>query len=255
MRRFSELTVNELRLSLFEMRQYWFETILSIGMMTAVFVGLFFGIKYFVLAGDAGQSLNGLVFGYIIWSFASSTYQSASSSIVQDTQTGVLEQLFLCPDGFIKLMSARVVAGALFGIVLLLVLALLAMALTNNWLDLNFPLLFLSLFAGAPALVGVGFAMSGLTLIFKRVETLAMILSIAFIGLVALDGLPFGPASLLPFTPAVSLSRMLALDGTSPALVEVGIVAANSLIYLILGLMIFRFCERQAKRRNLIGIY
>lgn len=255
MRRFAELTFNELRLSLYEMRQYWFETVLSISVMTAVFVGLFFGIKHLVLAGDAGQSLNGLVFGYILWSFASSTYQSASSSIVQDTQTGVLEQLFLCPDGFIKLMSARVLAGTLFGIVVLVVLALLAMTLTGNWLEMSFPLLFLSLFAGAPALVGVGFAMSGMALVFKRIETLAMMLSIAFMGLVALNGLPLGPTSLLPFTPAVSLARMLALDGTLPSLVNVVIVASNSMIYLILGLMVFRVCERHAKRKNLIGMY
>ena len=255
MRRFADLTLNELRLSLYEMRQYWFETVLSISVVTAVFVGLFFGIKHFVLAGDAGQSLNGLVFGYILWSFASSAYQSASSSITQDTQTGVLEQLFLCPDGFVKLMSARVVAGALFGIVMLLILALLAMALTGNWLDLNFPLLFLALFAGAPALVGVGFAMGGLTLVFKRVETLALMLSIAFIGLVALDGLPFGFASLLPFTPAVSLSKMVALEATLPSLGDAVTVAANSLIDLIIGLAVFRVCERHAKRKNLIGMY
>ena len=255
MRRFADLTLNELRLSLYEMRQYWFETVLSISVMTVVFVGLFFGIKHFVLAGDTGQSLNGLVFGYILWSFASSAYQSASSSITQDTQTGVLEQLFLCPDGFVKLMSARVVAGALFGIVMLLILAFLAMSLTGNWLDINFPLLFLALFAGAPALVGVGFAMGGLTLVFKRVETLALMLSIAFIGLVALDGLPFGFASLLPFTPAVSLSKMVALEATLPSLGDAVTVAANSLIDLIIGLAVFRVCERHAKRKNLIGMY
>lgn len=255
MRRFAELSLNELRLSLYEMRQYWFETVLSISVVTAIFVGLFFGIKHFVLAGDSGQSLNGLVFGYILWSFASSAYQSASSSIAQDTQTGVLEQLFLCPDGFIKLISARVLAGVLFGILTLVVLALLAMALTGNWLELNFPLLFLALLAGAPALVGVGFAMGGLTLVFKRVETLAMMLSITFIGLVALEGLPFSLASLLPFTPAVSLSKMLALEGVMPSLVDAVIVASNSLIYLGLGLVVFRVCERQAKRRNLVGMY
>lgn len=255
MRRFADLIINELRLSLYEMRQYWFETVLSICVMTGIFVGLFFGIKHLVLAGDSGQNLDGLVFGYILWVFASSAYSSASSSIAQDTQTGVLEQLFLCPDGFVKLMSARVIAGALFGIVMLLVLALLAMTLTGNWLNLNFPLLFLALFAGAPALMGVGFAMAGLTLVFKRVATLTMMLSIALVGLVALDGLPFGTASLLPFTPAVSLSKMIALNANIPSLVDMIVVASNSLIYLMLGLMVFRVCERQAKRKNLIGIY
>ena len=97
MSQFINLCINETKLGFYEMKQYWFESVAGIVMMTAVFLGLFFGIKTFLLTGDDTSSLDGLLFGYILWSFSTSAYSSVTSSIIEDNQKGFLEQLFLCP--------------------------------------------------------------------------------------------------------------------------------------------------------------
>ena len=96
---------------------------------------------------------------------------------------------------------------------------------------------------------------SGLALIFKRVETVGALLSIGLMGLVALDGLPFNSFTLLPFVAGSSLARDMVLDGGVFDLTSMIIIVLNSAVYLALGIVFFKYCERQAKRRNLIGQY
>ena len=96
---------------------------------------------------------------------------------------------------------------------------------------------------------------SGLALIFKRVETIGAMLSLGLMGLVALDGLPFNVYTLLPFVAGSSLAREIVLLDQPFVFQHLLIVVANSVIYLGLGIGFFRYCEAQAKKRNLIGQY
>ena len=249
------LFTNELRLHLIEMRQYWFETVTGLIFMCAVFIGLFYGIKSFVVDANSGSSLDGLLFGFLLWSFASQAYQSVTRSIIEDTQKGYIEQLFLSPRGFTGVMLSKVLVELLSGILFVTLLAYVTMWLTGNWLDLNLPALYACLLLAAPSLVGVGFLISGLALVFKRVETIGAMLSLALMGLVALDALPLNGFTLLPFAAGASLAREWVLQGLPLNGQHVILVAGNSVLYFALGLFAFKRLEALAKRRNLIGQY
>ncbi len=246
---------NELRVQLIEMRQYWFETFSSSLVVIGVFVGLFFGIKSMVPGMQESGSLDGLLFGFLLWSFATGAYNTVTDSIIEDTHKGFIEQLFLCPAGFVQLMLVRTVAGLFSGYLFTILFVLLAMAFTGNWIEINFFTLFFLLALAAPSLVGLGFVISGLALLFKKVATVGMLMTMAFMGLVALDGLPFNLFSLLPFVPGASLAREVILGQQPINLVHLGIVALNSLVYLVVGLLVFRRMEAKAKQLNLIGKY
>ncbi|NMH60136.1 ABC transporter permease [Alteromonas ponticola] len=250
-----DLFINETKVHFFEMRQYWFETVTALLMIVGIFVGLFFGVKSLMPGMSEGDSLDGLVFGFLLWSFASSAYNAVAKSIIEDTQKGYIEHLFMCPAGFSKLMLTRTLAELIIGYGYLILIAFVAMWATDNWIDINFFWLFCLLMLAAPSLVGLGFLISGLALLFKKVETVGMMLSLAFMGLVALDGLPFNIFTLLPFVPGASLARDVIVAQQPVNLVHVGIVALNSLVYCLVGLMVFRRMEKLAKQRNLIGKY
>lgn len=250
------LIENESRLQLFELRQYWFETVLSLLAMTAIFVGLFYGLRLYGSNAFGGEkSLDHVLFGYILWIFASGAYSSANASINDDAQKGILEQLFLCPSGFRRLMVARSLAGLLMLMLTVVIMSYLAMWLTGTWVKINFVALLTLLLLGAPSLFGIGFVVSGLTLIFKRASTLGALLTLALVGLVALDGLPLNSLSALPFTPTVSLAKHVVFNTDPVSYIDVAVVVANSLAYFVLGLFVFGACESYAKRNNLIGIY
>ena len=249
------LLINELKLQYYEIRQYWFETVSGLILVLLVFVGLFYGIKGFVVEQGDNQSLDGLVFGFILWNFASGAYGSATKTLIEDNQKGYLEQLFLCPQGFVSLILHRSITDNLTSVVIVTIIAYLAMALTNNWLDINFPIMYGILFLAAPSLVGFGLIMCGLALLFKRVETIGAFLTIGLMGLVALDGIPFNVFTLLPFVPGVSMAREVVLNQSPFVWTHLWMVVANSTVYLIVGIVTFRFFERKAKQRNLIGQY
>ena len=202
----THLLVNEMRLQWYEMRQYWFETLSGLMFITGVFLGLFYGIKGFVLEQGDGQSLDGLLFGFLLWTFASGTYGSVTKSVIEDTQKGYIEQLFLCPNGFISLMLYRSFSESIVGLVILTVIAYIVMAITGNWLNINFAYFYGILLLSAPSLVGFGLMISGLALLFKRVETVGAMLTLAIMGLVALDGLPLNVFTFLPFVSGASLA-------------------------------------------------
>jgi len=138
---------------------------------------------------------------------------------------------------------------------LLTVIAYVVMAITGNWLDINFAYFYGILLLSAPSLVGFGLIISGLALLFKRVETVGALLTLALMGLVALDGLPLNVFTFLPFVPGASLARDIVLDQSLFRFEHLLIVIANSLVYLVGGMVVFRMFEKQAKKRNLIGQY
>lgn len=249
------LLINETRLQIFEMRQYWFETLSGLIMICAVFIGLFYGMKSFVVESQSDGTLDGLLFGFLMWSFASQAYHSITRSIIDDTQKGYIEQLFLCPGGFMSVMFARVLVEMAYGMIFVTCLAYITMALTGNWLTINFVYFYAIMLLAAPSLIGLGLLISGLALVFKRVETVGALFTFAFMGLVAVDALPFNLFSMLPFTPGSSLARDIVLEGQALDLQHLLILVVNSVFYLGVGLVTFTVFEKIAKKRNLIGQY
>ncbi|MCJ8274952.1 MAG: ABC transporter permease [Psychrosphaera sp.] len=252
---FSALVANETKLQVYEMKQYWFETISSLVMMCAVFAGLFYGVKSFTNPGDGATSLDGLVFGFLLWIFALSAYSSITKSLVEDNQKGFLEQLFLCPQGITQLMLARALVEMLWSMVFVTLLAWITMALTGNWIDLNFFYFYLLMLISSLSLIGLGFIVCGLALNFKKVGTIAALFNVAFMGLVAIDALPLNVFALLPFTAGASLSRDIILQNEPLNLTHLAIVASNSAVYLGVGIYLFKRLVKRAKRLNLIGQY
>lgn len=249
------LIVNEMRLQWYEMRQYWFETVSGLVFVCAIFLGLFYGIKSFVISEGEEQTLDGLLFGFLLWTFASSAYGSITKSIIEDTQRGYIEQLFLCPQGIVQLLLSRAFAEMVVGFVILIAVAHLVMFITGNWLSINFLYLYALLLLSSPSLIGLGLIMSGLALVFKKVETISAMLTLGLMGLVALDAFPLNPMTFLPFVPGASLTRDVILHQATMDYQHLTILLANSLIYLSVGWWVFSLCVNAAKKRNLIGRY
>ncbi len=249
------LLINEAKLLGHELRQYWFETVLGLGVMIGVFCGLFYGISMASDGNTNASSMEGLVFGFLLWSFASGTYNTVASNIIEDNQKGVLEQLFMSPIGFSQLMLVRAVVQMAWSLLLLLVVSHLVMAATGVWLEINFLLLFAVLLLGAPALLGLSFFLSSFALVFKKISALVAIIHIALIAIVALDALPLNGFSFLPFAPGASLARDLVLNHSDVVMTDVLVVLANAAFYMALGLITFMKMETLAKRKNLLSQY
>lgn len=246
---------NEVKLQVFDMRQYWFEALAGLVVVSGLFTALFYGVKSFAFEGAEGQSLDGLVFGFLLWAFASAAYMSVTKTVVEDTQKGYIEQLFINPKGFTAILFVKAMVELLSALMFMTLMAYLVMWFTGNWLDIDFARFFLVLIIAAPSLIGLGLFVSGFALVYKRVDTIGQMLALALMALVALEGLPFGPVSLLPFTPGVSLAKSWVLHQGDFNVQDILIVITNSAFYFALGSIVFKHFEKVAKRKNLIGQY
>lgn len=129
------------------------------------------------------------------------------------------------------------------------------MALTGAWLAINFVTFYAIMLLAAPSLIGLGFIMCGLTLVFKRIEAVSALMNFALMAVVAVVALPFNLFSLLPFAAGNSLAREVVLNSGEFNLSAVSVVTVNSLVYFVIGMAVFVVFERIAKKRNLIGQY
>jgi ABC-2 type transport system permease protein len=114
--------------------------------------------------------------------------------------------------------------------------------------------------------VGYSLILGGLTLLFKRLEMLKELFQIVVLifggVLVPLERMPGWMATIarfLPLTPGVEVLRKTLLDGVSlGTLANDGTLlwlVGSAAAYLVLGIVIFRWCERIAKRRGTLRQY
>jgi len=111
---------------------------------------------------------------------------------------------------------------------------------------------------------GLGFALAGLTLVYKRIGGglhLLWQMLVFFTGALAPITHPMlgGFAKLLPLTWGISALRANILDGAGSAeLWQSGLwqgLLINTLIYLILGVVLFTWGERSARQQGALAHY
>lgn len=241
--------------SLISMKRYAFDT--ATGMITVylMFLIIFYGLKYFAGSQFDGSSLDTIIVGYIMWMFAISAYSSTSSLILLESQQGTLEQLFMSPAGFHKLMFVRLVVG--FGISILLnaCLLFLTMLTSGRWLDIPYLQVLVLITLAVPAVYGLGYIFGGMALLFKRIESALHILQFGLIALVSIAAYPINSLSFLPFSAGAYTVNRVIVHGESFELWWYGFVGLNSVFYFLLGISIFRYFEKRAMKLNVLGHY
>ncbi len=206
-----------------------------------------------------------LLLGFVGYIFFHMQTNRLFWGLLGEMQSGTLEQMYLSPLPSwlltIGLEAAAVVEAVLSALVLALLINLVvSVTIPLQWAAL-LPLIMLVLGS-----VGYSLILGGLTLLFKRLEVLKELFQtvvLIFGGvLVSLDRMPGWMATIarfLPLTPGVEVLRKLLL-----AQVSLGTLAGDgtllwlvgsAAVYLVLGIVIFRWCERIAKRQGTLGQY
>lgn len=255
-----ELLLAELKRTWIQFIRYPAEVIAGLVIITSVFYGLFLSARY--MAGPSfnfGDRLDAVVVGYVLWTLTLYIINDIAIGLQSEAQTGTLEQVFLSPFGAPRVFLARAIASLVLRLTLIVGILAILMAITGRMLSfpptLIFPLLTL-LMAG----YGLAFVMGACALVFKRVQQVLGIFQFVLLFLLAAPveewSGPLLPLRyLLPMLPSTGLlrdlmARRLPLDWNTLIL-----ALLNGLIYLGLGLLLFRWAEGVAKRRGILGGY
>ncbi len=238
---------------------YMFNLVSSIITMCVVFLLMFYGVKA-VGAGalSLGDTLGGLFTGYIAWMIAIIGYQDLAYNVTNEAQTGTLEQLYITPVGYKCLAFFTQTFNAILNLSVVLTVTAIMMLFTGQRLNLDILSLlpvFIAIYVQA---CGLGFALAGLALIFKRIQSVFQIVTFGVVGLFAVPWDVFPWAKYLPFTMGQHVMKKVMMENVRLAAVpfcDLGVLAVATVLYLAVGLGLFTLAENKAKSSGLLGQY
>jgi ABC-2 type transport system permease protein len=253
--KFVNLIVAEAKMLYWSLRRYMFNTVAMLVVMFLIFMGMFWGIKSIGGSGVTGDSLDSMLVGYVLWVSAMLALQNTGTEITSESMRGTLEQLYLSPMGADKIFFVKAVINMVFNFVFITAMLYLSMAATGRWMNVNLPYLYGMVLLSTLSLVGISFMIGGIGLIHKRIGSLIGILSFGLIGLMLLPTYPMTPYAFLPFVAGAAAVRNSIVRGHVYPVWWYLFIIGNSLIYLLVGLFVFKKMEKKARRLNKMGQY
>ncbi|HHY34243.1 MAG TPA: hypothetical protein GX510_01185 [Firmicutes bacterium] len=239
--------------------RYWFNMLSGVITLFIIFLMLFMGTKA-VGAGafNLGETLEGLFTGYVVWMVVMMGFQDLAWGVTNEAQTGTLEQLYLSPMGYKWIGVFMQSCNMLLNLVFMAVMVALMALLTGQSIHLDGVSLVPLFVATYLQANGLGFALAGLALIYKRIAAFFQVVQFAVIGLLVIPWNKFPWAKYLPFSMGRHLLQRVMIDGVrlwQLPLSQIAILLLVTVISLGLGLALFALAETKAKTKGLLGQY
>jgi ABC-2 type transport system permease protein len=242
-----------------EMRRYAFDTLSGLITLVLFFLLIFYGARALLGGGTAsGGTLEQIVVGYFVWILAIFTFSDSGMELNQEAQVGTLEQQSMSPMGLPRVIVTNFAAAFLFQLVILFGMLVLMMAISGRWLTLNLGTLLPLLLLTVIGIQGIGLMAGGLAVVFKRMQSALQILQFVFVLWIAAPLDRFGWVKYLPLRWGTELIQRSMIEGTSLFSMPAGDVVflvLNSVAWFVVGLAVFKYFERVARDRALLGHY
>lgn len=237
------------------LRRYWLNTVGGLVTNYVMFAVVFFGGQS-AAPGALTDSLPGIIVGFFVWSMSWRAFQLPAQRIMQEARWGTLEQLYASPQGLGRVLSIRMVVTLAVSLVTGSLVLVAMMATTSRWLALDFvtvvPLVVVTLLSA----VGLGFAFGGLALLYKRIESVFLVVQFLFLaGLAAPDTLL---TNLLPLALGADLLTTAMREGVrlwALPTADLALAAVVAASYLVVGIVAFKAALTRARRRGVMGHY
>lgn len=255
-------TFNETYKRLLIFWDYKFDALTQVVVIGIIFIG-----ASFLLGGGQfnPQQLTALFIGYVVWLYARIVIMSTSGDLVGEAQAGTLEQMYMTPAPTEMLVLGRVLATLITTTLMVLTTAIALILILRINVPLRWeevPVLLLTL-AG---LFGFSLMLGGATLVFKQTEALADLIQNALLfltgSLLPVSRFPDWLATIartLPITQGIDVLRNILLNGQSlsSAWANGSLVwlVIHSSLYLIVGWIIFKWCESIARKQGSLSHY
>ena len=247
-------------------RRYFFEASVGMVMLYITFMGIYFAVRKLAIGGEGMTIASYQLVGFFLWTIAISTIGIFSDDIGGSAVIGVIEQIFLSPNGLLRYIVCKAIGRTLIQIVPLSILLMIVLSTTGIRLILDPAGIITILLLTIAGFYGLGLLFGGLVLRFKRIGPLTIMVRGALLfvtgAIIPIDKFPLPlqmAAGLFPMTQGLIMLRKITVNGNSLwALIQSGdmlILIINSLGYLILGLVVFKIMENLSRNKGVMGVY
>ena len=241
-----------------ELLRYLPNTISLIVTFYAIFLMLFLGISVIGDPASADANLRFVIVSNAFWFLLLMGASSMGWEITTEATRGTLEQLAMSPMGLRLILFTRMLGTLVVYLAITVLMLFLTMLTAGQWLSFDLPLLAAVLIPTFVAVIGLGYVVAGLALVFKQISALLQVLQFVFLAFafVPLSAAPW--LELAPVVKGIDMVRSALIDGATLADFAARdwlSLAANGTVYLLLGLLAFGLAERRATGRGLLGQY
>ena len=187
---------------------------------------------------------------YIIVWIILNTFFTMSKLITNEIKEGTLEIVYTSQYGFIKILFSNIILNIIICILVLLLLFIVNNFITGVLDNVNFLELIFVITIGLFSLYGVGLAIAGITLLAKEIDTILFIVKfVAAYCIIRFDNVfvPFSTAKNM----IVEIVSYGSLDGEN-MLLSIAFLLLNSLIYFVLGVIVYKIIEKYALKKSCI---
>lgn len=225
----------QLKKTLIYLKRYYVNSLGQFLIFFVVFVLIFLGYRGFAGGSEMyGTGLSNIITGYLLWMLALVAYSEIAYSLYSEAREGTLEQLYMSPLGYTRITVTNLIASLLAQIFMFGLMVLTMVLVTGQRLNFDLASLLPLFIVFLLPVIGIGFSLGGLQLIFKRVQSILQIIQFALIGAIATP-IEFGWTKLLPCTLASELVRRVTVEELSLVelpLAQFWLALGTGLVYL-----------------------
>jgi ABC-2 type transport system permease protein len=251
------LFANVLR-DLILLKRYLPNTLSEIVTSYAIFLMFFLGIQVVGSPERMGDNSAYLIVSMFLWFLSMSAMSGVGWEITNEATTGTLEQLYMSPVPAWVILLSRMIGSLFVNVFVLALVLFLSMLTAGRWLTFDVftlvPLFALLL----TCMLGIGFAVAGLALIYKQINSFLQIAQFGIFGLVSVPVTLSPWLELLPVVRGSSMIREAMTDGKHLldfATTDWLFLLMNAAVYFAAGILVYKLAERRAMARGLLGKY
>ncbi|WEL20955.1 ABC transporter permease [Halorhabdus sp. BNX81] len=227
-------------------------------LVTLIFFGLiFYGGR--LVAGQAiTDSIAGLIVGYFLWTLAQGSYYGITSAIQAEASWGTLERHFMTPFGFGPVILAKSIAVILRTFLTSAVVLAAMLVMTGRSIELPVVTVIVVATLAVASVFGLGLAMGGLSVLYKRINNLVNLLQFVFIALISAPVFEIPWTRALPLVQGSALLQVVMRDGVRLWELDplaLAILVGTAGLYLGAGYAMFVLTTRRARRLGVLGDY
>lgn len=255
-------------------KRYYLDSIAEIVSYLILFTGLFYTI--FQQTTDYEAMLFQLLSGIFIWYVGINSIAVFSFILQEEMQLGTLEQIYLTRTSLTKMLLGRALATFVFdsigglGLTFLTFMAISLFSSTNSMFfeifsSLNWFYFILYIVITMVGIYGFSFLLAGLSIVYKKISAITVILNYIFLYFTGitlanstLPGVVDIFSKLLPITwGVINIQDIFSKDKLSDFILNYDFLflILNSILYLIIGLIVFKLMLAKAKKDGNLGSY
>lgn len=211
---------------------------------------LYFFLVDYLQIENMSENVTLLLFMSTIILSSNDSLNSTGKAVEEERKQGTLEQIYLSPIPFHLILLTRNMVSILSKP--LMILIIMQLFIWTNGINLKFnyfSFIYLTIISIFP-LLGIGYILAGVTLIYKGFYQLSSIIIFFIMGGMILPVYPFNFLSLIPFFPQVYTLRLNFVEGQVFSALWYSYLLLNSLVYFLVGVVIFRRLEKKSKTKD-----